>query len=182
MKALKRMIPKQQGLFVAVMVGLALGLVVPVQAASITLDAVDSGRYRSNGQHAAGSTNIVAGFGINNFFVFNLSGVTEAITSAELQVECSPTCASGSGTYTLYDVSTSISDLTSSKNSGDPLGRTIHNDLGTGTSYGSRGVSNADNGTTVNILLNSNAVNAFKFRHRVVCYRWVFGSSKLYIW
>ena len=61
------------------------------QAATITLDAVDNGQYQNNGSHIPTNPNYVAiadnlGTAFRNFFVFDLSGVSDPIIGATLRL------------------------------------------------------------------------------------------------
>ena len=132
-------------------------------AATMTLNYVDSGWYDNSGFHGPMNENYLAsddnGPIFRNWFVFDLSGVTDPIVSATLRlfnpvrgfISADPT-----ETYTLYDVTTSIASLTTG---GAGLVST-YTDLGSGTQYGSKIVSAADNNTNVDIFLNANALTA----------------------
>jgi hypothetical protein len=99
--------------------------------------------------------------------VFDLTALTSEITSASLllynpdnalpalkgYVSPDPT-----ETYRLHQVDTAIATLTAS-NVG-AAGMQIFDDLGTGTVFGERVVSAADNGTTVAIALNADGIAA----------------------
>lgn len=125
------------------------------QAGTITLSAVDSGRYQDTGSHDSLSANYIAGNSsdssgprvFRNWFVFDLSSVTDTIIGAELRL-FNPTSGFASlldtsETYTLFDVSTSISTLTATNGGGN--GVAVYGDLGTGTIYGSRSLTSASN-------------------------------------
>jgi PKD repeat protein len=60
----------------------------------------------------------------------------------------------------LFDVSSTAAALDANRIAGDAAGMAIHADLGSGTIYGSRVVSAADNNTSVAITLNAAAVAA----------------------
>jgi Ca2+-binding RTX toxin-like protein len=94
---------------------------------------------------------------------FNLSAATPTIIGAELRV-FSPASSYNSvdptETYSLFDVSATPAALDTNRASGDVTGAGIFNDLGTGTVYGTRIVSAADNNTTVAIALNAAALAA----------------------
>src|SRR6185369_9995998 len=99
----------------------------------------------------------------HNYASFVLSPATPTIIGAELRLfnpangyfSSDPT-----ETYTLFDVSATPADLDTTRLAGDATGIAIHADLGSGTIYGSRVVSAADNNTTVAITLNAAAVAA----------------------
>lgn len=132
------------------------------QAGVITLNAVDSGWY-NGGIHGSGNDNYFVGeigSEYRNFFVFDLSSVGENILTAELRLYnpvngySSPDATE---TYDLYDVTTAVGTLTADNGAGN--GSAVFADLGTGTQFGSRVVSGADNNTLVSILLNGSAVS-----------------------
>lgn len=135
---------------------------VKTVSAQIVIDAVDSGSYSSDGDHNPALTDYPAGLILfvilRNFFVFDLTAVTEDIVAATLTVE-SPGGYESSNpfeTWTLYDVSTDIPTLTAGG-----LGLTaIYDDLGTGISYGSVDVTASDNGQLITITLNPAAITA----------------------
>jgi hypothetical protein len=118
----------------------------------------DRGWYQPNGFHDPDnlsylvSNRFFAPF--RNFFVFDLSGVStlQTITSASLRL-WNPLQPQndfmGTASYEVYDVSTSLSSLTSG------AGPAAYTDLGTGTSYGARDVTSADAGTFVTVNLNA---------------------------
>jgi len=135
-----------------------------------TVNAVDSGWIFGDGSHGAANNNYVAGQGLNptlaefhNYATFTLGAATPTIIGAELRL-FNP--ASGynspdpSETYTLFDVSATPAALDTTRLAGDATGILIHADLGSGTVYGSRVVSAADNGTNVAITLNADAIAA----------------------
>ena len=128
---------------------------------TLTLNWIDSGWWDSTGFHDSTNPNYLAGLAegvqYRNFTVFDLSAVSQPISAATLNlfnpeyVSPDPT-----ETYTLFDVSTPISMLTTSSS-----GRTdIFNDLGTGTSYGFQTVSNSDDGQIVSVPLNAAGLSA----------------------
>jgi hypothetical protein len=129
-----------------------------LRGGTLTFNAVDSGWYQSstgdNSQGLVGSENYFAGlfpntngFDYNNFFVFNVSGVTGTILSATLSIDDSGTGAVVGGPLT-FNVG-SVADSASSVESTSPS-TTIYNDLASGTLYGSdTGIS-----TPGTVLLN----------------------------
>ena len=118
---------------------------------------IEPGYHSSNNlNYLAGSSTSSGYYNVSrNFFVFDLSGLStsEIITSASLRLKNSQ--GTPSGNYTVYDVSTSIPDLTADGSSGATF-----DDLGTGTSYGIRAMSSADDGTFVTINLNAAGLSA----------------------
>jgi hypothetical protein len=109
----------------------------------ITLKAVDSGAFFSDGFSLAGEGYLTGWefyFEFRSFFVFDLTGVTEPIGRAELRLaDPAYCCGSGAGTadkpVQLFDVSTSVTDVRAA--SGGPFRVDIFDDLGTGPRYSS---------------------------------------------
>ena len=99
-----------------------------------------------------------------NYFVFDLSSIGQLIQSATLLLELpAPDAffsADPSETYELHDVITSIPSLRDGS-----AGLAGHNDLGSGTIYGSRTITASDIGTTVEIELNASAISALNATH-----------------
>lgn len=130
-------------------------------SASIEISPVDYGNYRHNGNHGAASPNYAAfanaTTNYRNFFVFDLSSVTQTILSATLKLENPQLTANGvASTYTLYDVTTDVATLTT----GQTGATAIYADLGTGTIYGSVALGSSIAAGMVEIPLNSNALAA----------------------
>jgi hypothetical protein len=128
---------------------------------TVTLNAADSGWWDQTGAHNSTNKNYITGLytGVEyrDYLVFDLSSVTQPITGATLMLTNPSNGYSSpdpSETYSLFDVSTAIASLEATG-----TGQTgIFADLGTGTGYGSRSVSSADNGTVVSVNLNSSAL------------------------
>jgi hypothetical protein len=131
---------------------------------TVTLNFVDSGWWDSTGFrdiNFGGQNYIVgqyAGLEYRDFFVFNLSGITDPIIGAQLRV-FEPSGGRSSpdptDTYSLFDVSTPIPTLR-----GSGTGQVqIFNDLGTGVDLGSHVVSNSDNGQVVPIDFNDDGLS-----------------------
>jgi hypothetical protein len=121
------------------------------------------------GDYFPGSTNYIVGYDVpeyRNFFVFDLSGVVQPIASATLDLYLPNTSGKGyfsshpSENFQLHDVVTSISNLTAGTG-----GLAAFNDLGSGVVYGNRSISDADEGTVVEILLNTSAVASMNANH-----------------
>jgi hypothetical protein len=149
-------------------------LTAAAPASAATLDATSFGVYPHDGIHFQADRSDVP-LGIyrtgncdacdeewRTYFLFDLSGpgLPTNVTEARLRLDAlryqSP---DPSETFVLYDVSTSPASLvTTGKPQSENLA--IWNDLGSGTSYGSRDFSPADNGLTVDILLNADALTA----------------------
>lgn len=127
-----------------------------------TLQASNRGWYLSDGSNNGGNNNYVSGQQGSsiwrNFFVFNLAGFTPTVTSAVLQLQ-NPTIGyansvSSSLSYNLFDVSSGFAGLGASNSV------SVFNDLGSGVGFGGVVTTAASNGTTVNIALNSAAINS----------------------
>ena len=136
-----------------------------VSAQTVNLDYIDRGVYNEAGGHVRGYQGYVVGDNratdgpgdIRNFFVFDLSGITQAIASAKLALSV-PTPGGfasiyRSENYELHDVSTPLAALLDGTG-----GVAAHTDFGTGVVYGSRVMSSADIGTIVEIPLNASAI------------------------
>lgn len=136
-------------------------------AAMITVDATDSGAFHSNGTHLPTNQNFLTGKFLGSerrsFLAFDLSGVAGTINSATLRLfnpEVSATLhgyVSPDATETLnfFDVTTDAASIIS--NTAGVMG---FDDLGSGTLFGSRTVSAADNGSVIEIVLNGAALAA----------------------
>jgi hypothetical protein len=151
---------KMFGVFIILFAGAA-------QGASLTLDALESGwiseregiNYFPN---VPTSENYIVGQSLNtewrNWFVFDLLGVTDEITSATLQLfnplDTGYVSVDASETYEIFSYESSVSDLRLENGSGD------FDDLGDGISYGQVVISAQDNGTLVEIQLNQAGITA----------------------
>jgi hypothetical protein len=136
-------------------------------AATIEIDALDTGAYRSSGFHNSTIENYITGLftgeEYRSFFVFDLTSVSDTITSATLNLYnpgAEPCCLGyvspdPTETFTLKDVSTPLGALVAT---GTDVG--IFNDLGTGTTFGEYTASAADNGTTISVALNAAGIDA----------------------
>ena len=141
---------------------------ISVSAESATvLQADDMGWYRNDGLHTPANKNYLAGdYNENeyrNWFVFDISGMSEYVDNAVLRaymIEEPPLYAGYQSpdtweTWRLFDVATGIDSLV-----GGTGGPGAFNDLGTGTVYGFTDVSLDDNGSFVEVNLNSHALSA----------------------
>ncbi len=136
----------------------------PSEGGIVTLEWFDSGWYDVPGFHLSSNKNYAAGFAVaattRNYFVFDLSGVTDQIVGAELRLYNPADGFLGAPSdYTLRSVETSVATLMQSHSTG-PAGAAIYADLGDGTVFGSVLGSVADNGTVISIPLNAAAVNS----------------------
>jgi hypothetical protein len=127
---------------------------------STVVDASDSGWYDSTGFHNPNNRNYIAGeaYGIyRNFYSFLIPFLNAPIISAQLAIK---TFDYGSGDplehYQLHDVATPTATVLAG---GSGL-TGIFNDLGEGTSFGSRSYTNADDYQIRYIDLNAAAINA----------------------
>ena len=146
---------------------LALIALLPTQPsnAQTAIISTDRGWYREDGFTIAFNTNYEAGIQtasdptprLRSFFVFDLSTFsTGTIAGLTLQAFTSGYVSPDpTETFTLFDYSGSISDLTAGVNSVSD-----YNDLGSGTVFGTATVSAANNNTSVTITLNSSAITA----------------------
>lgn len=136
-----------------------------VQASILTLDAVDSGWYDTTGEHTAVNANYLTGLcgaacpshptEHRGFWVFDLSAVTDPITSAVLNLfNPDYNSVDASEILAIVDISTPIAQLTAG---GTGL-TAIFDDLGTGTTYGTAAATSADDNQTIGITLNSFAI------------------------
>ena len=165
---------KKIGAFTVLIAGLGLSSAAP--AVIITIDALDTGWYGSSGfQGGSVSSNtnnqnyvtgLLSSTERRSFFAFDLSSVTGTIISATLRAynpglqvtgDTFDGYASPSATETLdlFDVNTTIADLQAGLG-----GVGAFNDLGSGTLFGTRSVSSADNGTLLDTVLNASALAA----------------------
>ncbi len=146
----------------------AAALTAPAVAATLQVTATDSGFYASNGNHTPQNQNYLTGrFDTTerrSFFVFDLAGVSGAVTGATLNLFNPDVSAFLKGyvspdpseALAVFDVSTPISTLTLGG-----LGLVgVFDDLGTGIQYDTVVVSPADNGRTVSIGFNAAGIAA----------------------
>ena len=140
-----------------VVVGMAASA---AEAQVITRNTSDRGWYGVLGLHDSVNKNYNVGnftadrYPLRNFFVVNLSGVTDTILSARLLLQnpsdgfLSP---EGTETYSLFDSTTPIAELSASQSN-----RTdIFADLGSGAVFGTIVATSALNGSNVSISLNA---------------------------
>jgi hypothetical protein len=121
-----------------------------------------SGWFDSNGGHSATNTNYIAaaynGLFYNDFFAFDVSGVTGPVTTASFTVNSYTVDPSYDAVYpipySLHDVSTSVAILTSD-NSGNVA---AFNDLASGSYYGGRYYTVANSYTYETITLTAAAI------------------------
>ena len=146
----------------------AFCLFAPAAQATTFLDASARGWYLDFGNSTNGrstNNNYAAGECLTcqirtparNWFEFDMSAISGEVTQGKLLLDVRPNGVhfdALSETYTLFDIS-----LGNQPNLGN-VSTSIFTDLGTGVSYGDYIASNADNGTTIEIILNSAALQA----------------------
>ena len=135
---------------------------------AISLNFTSAGWFKDDGSHTITNPNYIAGFCSNsfrNFFSFDLSGITEPITSAVLQIQkYTSVPATGYAVWQLFDVTSSFelinTDYSSALgNLSDGL--VIYNDLGSGIPYGNDTIDgNLSTNTIITAVLNSSAIAA----------------------
>jgi hypothetical protein len=143
-------------------------LASPLTVAQIvTLDYTDRGGYHEFGGHLPSLQNYAVGdfryidgeADRRNFFVFDLSAVTQPIAAAKLALTVPAPGGFNSiystENYELHDVVTPLSTLLDGTG-----GVAAHTDLGSGLVYGSRVMTRFDIGTVVEIPLNASAIAA----------------------
>lgn len=140
------------------------GLAPSASAATITLDAAARGWISSSGGSYGGSpsVNYAAGFNFGNeyrnFFMFDLTGITDVIVSASLVLDLGMMYSpDASETYTLFDVTTSQDALLNGSG-----GTAAFNDLASGTSFGSQAVSSSAPPSVLTMVLNQDAIAALQ--------------------
>ncbi len=137
-----------------------------VRAQLVNLTAVDTGWYDSAGYHDATNPNYIAGlfagFQFHDYFVFDLTGLSQLVSSASLTVYNPPEGFLGAGPLTvrLYDVSTGVPQLISG-NAGGAGGIAIFNDLGSGTAFSDKSFNASTDNTSVTFTLNSAFLSYF---------------------
>jgi hypothetical protein len=129
---------------------------------STTIDTGDNqGWWSFDSTNQAGNDNYVAaqipGLHSNDFFVFDLSGLSGTVTSATLTLDTAG-ISGGPMTLTLWDVTTPIADLLAVENNPNVA---IYNDLESGVQYGGGYTLNdADSFQFMNFALNANGIAA----------------------
>jgi len=132
---------------------------------TLTINAANTGWYQNAGaSNQPGGTNYITGLCSNcggplfrDFFSFNLPvGITITTASLNLNTYIYDSLNS-SETLSLFDVSTSLNSLLAGTG-----GVAAYNDLGSGTVYGSRVYTLADQNLFRSISLNASAVTAMQ--------------------
>jgi large repetitive protein len=143
-----------------------VNFIAAASAQAITITSVDTGWYDSTGGHGTENTNYFAGsdsttsdppvVGLRNFGVFDLTGISEPISRGRLRAFLpfdgflSPDTTE---TWELHEVTTNVEVLTAGTG-----GLSAYSDLADGPSYGSQAVTNSDEGTFIEVTLNSDAL------------------------
>ena len=148
--------------------------VVPALASPtlVTIEVIDCGWYSAEGTHSPDNENYVVGDfradppstnptgDARNFFVFDLSGITDRVVSAELALSMIDlgnlgfSSPDGQETFELFDVVSSVEGLVEGTG-----GLAAHSDLGSGVQYGIRVITADDAASIVTIQLNANALD-----------------------
>jgi PEP-CTERM motif len=130
-------------------------LTVTTTTGTTVIAASTFGWYEDTG-FSAQNTNYFAGtydgHAYNDYFTFDLSGLTGTVLSASLSASTFGNV--GDGTYSLYNVSTLSSEVDASMDS-----TAVYDDLGSGTLYGSLNFTPTTVGTE-SITLDANALSA----------------------
>lgn len=151
-----------------------LGLVFVSQGnaesfATVSLDAVDYGNFRSDGYHLSTDLNYLAGRSDTTgrtdkaFFLFDLARIQGEVTSAKLRAWNPSNGYSGipQETFAIFQVSAAtVPSLRTSWGENDPTGVAVFQDLSSNPSLGSTIVTTASNANWVEIPLNSDGVLA----------------------
>lgn len=143
---------------------LLLVLISSTARAALVLDATDVGEYTPSGQHSVTSTTARVGqashilYDERAFFYFNTRSIdpTLRVTSASLRMELYSYLGDVDETFFLHQVTTPWDEV--NKLNGGAAGIAIYNDLGDGPSYGQATVSEADEGSVFDVVLNSQAI------------------------
>jgi hypothetical protein len=174
------MILRRNTPFAIVSFSVFLLLLVATNASALLLYSDDSGWYNANGIHSSTNSNYVVNDAqegtediseVRDFFVFDLSSVSFTVAAATLALHLEvayPGLPAGgydsddpSETVAFYDVLTPISELIMNHPyPGSAAGQAIFNDLGSGVFYGSMVVTNSDEGTYVEAILNDQGIAA----------------------
>jgi PEP-CTERM motif-containing protein len=146
----------------AALVGLIMAVSFNAHAGLITLDSTNANWYNSLGIRTPFGQNYIIGnngsISYNNFSVFDLSGISNNITSATLNFynpSNGYTSDDLNETFSLFDVNTAIISLI-----GGSGGVSAYTDLGTGVLYGSIIVDGTVANSIVSVNLNASGLLA----------------------
>jgi large repetitive protein len=139
-----------------------------VLAQAVDIDYTSRGWYDQTGFRWPNNLNYLVGYNGNtyrDFFVFDLSGVSQPIASAKLALYVPSATVHGydspdpSENYELHDVDTPVAALIAGAST------SAFDDLGSGLVYGSRSVAAADQDSVIEIPLNFSAIAAINATH-----------------
>ena len=155
--------------------GLILVLCSSISAQTVVINHTNRGWYDDTGSSLPNNLSYAVGDyrgggcvpcvgDMRNFIVFDLSGVSQPIVSAKIAGFIPGPTGYQSGdpseNLELHDVITPIATLINGAG-----GLAAHADLGSGVVYGSRTMTNADEGSVVEIELNAAAIAALNSSH-----------------
>jgi hypothetical protein len=131
-------------------------------AQAATIQIVDRGWFRDDGQHIAGHHNAFfgrwSGRNYRAFMVFDLSTVTDPISGVTLELELESYWGNNaSETFDVFDVSSDPGTFQNAHASGSASGTSIYADLGTGALYATVTALSGDVGTVLSFLLSAQA-------------------------
>jgi len=124
------------------------------------------GWYNATGSHTTVNDNTITGdnggTNYNSYFVFNLSFNATTVQSVTLEIEKeSYSSSDATETISTWDVTTPASTLEA--NASGAAGQNTHNDLGSGTTFGTGTIAmSAAAGTVISVPLNPAAATAVK--------------------
>ncbi|MFN0252223.1 MAG: hypothetical protein ACKV2T_35430 [Kofleriaceae bacterium] len=123
------------------------------------------GWYNAIGDHTQANDNTITGLNggrnYNSYFVFNLNFTASTVQSVTFEVEKeSYSSSDATETLSIWDVTTAVSTLEANA-ANATAGQQTHNDLGSGTTFGTGTMQmSAANGSVVSIPLNAAAATA----------------------
>lgn len=138
------------------------------------LNVSDQGFYYSSGYHNSSDIRPYAGtYGAqaNNFFVFDLSSVTEEIINAVIQLDTKD--LTQGGVFTLYEVTTSIDNI---RAGGTGL-ISIYDDLGQGTVLGTASILDTADGSVIQIQIDNSYLDSLNAARISGDRNWAIGGS-----
>lgn len=124
------------------------------------------GWYNASGAHTSVNDNTITGLNgslnYNSYFVFNLNLAATTVQSVTFEVEKEAYTGDATETLSIWDVTTPASTLEANA-ANATVGLQTHNDLGSGTTYGTGMMTSAAAaGSIVSIPLNAAAATAVK--------------------
>ncbi len=131
-------------------------------AFAATIQIVDRGWFSDTGSHTAGSQNAFvgrwAGTTYRGFMVFDLSSVTETISSGTLELELESYWGpNASETFEVRDVTSDLTTLQNGYGSGSAAGLAIYADLADGALYATVTANSGDAGTVLSFNMSAQA-------------------------